>query len=178
MVTFYKLTHGIMTIDNNLIQSSLNNNRRESRSSNPNHLSIKDHYLHNARPLPAQCKTTTYQRSFLNRTKRLWNVLPKSLTSNNISLGQFKNGLSKYYKLALEDVFDVDDPRTWKSICLSCNKSRNICPVKYRVVIRFVLLYSISIVHGAAVIGENCCVHPANGTHIICCCSILLGKVK
>ena len=25
---------------------------------------------------------------------------------------------------------------------------------------------SISIVNGAAVIGENCCVHPANGTHI------------
>ena len=40
MVTFYKLTHGIMTIDNNLIQSSPNNNRRETRSSNPNHLSI------------------------------------------------------------------------------------------------------------------------------------------
>jgi hypothetical protein len=23
-------------------------------------------------------------------------------------------------------LFDVDDPRTWKSICLSCNKSRNL----------------------------------------------------
>jgi hypothetical protein len=39
-----------MTIDNNLIQSSPNNNRRETRSSNPNHLSIttapvQDHYL-------------------------------------------------------------------------------------------------------------------------------------
>ena len=55
-----------------------------------------------------------------------------------------------------------------------------ICPVKYRVVIRFVLLlllYSISIVHGAAVIGENCCVHPANGTHIICCCKSVLLNV-
>ena len=52
MVTFYKLTHGIMTIDNNLIQSSHNNNRRETRSCNPNHLSITT----------AQCKTTTYQR--------------------------------------------------------------------------------------------------------------------
>jgi hypothetical protein len=38
-------------------------------------------------------------------------------------------------------------------------------------------LYSISIVHGAAVIGENCCVHPANGTHIICCCKSVLLNV-
>ena len=44
----------------------------------------------------------------------------KSLTNNNISLGQFKNGLCKYYKSALKDVFDVDNPKTWKSICLSC----------------------------------------------------------
>ena len=73
---------------------------------------------------------TTYQRSFLNRTKRLLNVLRKSLTSNDISLGQFKSGLFKSYKLAVEEVFDVDDPRTWKSICLSCNKSRNLsCPI-------------------------------------------------
>jgi hypothetical protein len=50
--------------------------------------------------------------------------------------------------------------------------------VKYRVVIRFVfVVYSISIVNGAAVIDENCCVHPANGTHIICCCKSVLLNV-
>jgi hypothetical protein len=38
-------------------------------------------------------------------------------------------------------------------------------------------LYSISIVNGAAVIGENCCVHPANGTHSICCCKSVLLNV-
>ena len=118
MVTFYKLTHGIMTIDNNLLQPSPdnNNNRRETTSFDLNHLSFT----------AAQCRTSTYQRSFLNRTKKIWNVLPKSLTNNNISLGQFKNGLCKYYKSALKDVFDVDNPKTWKSICLSCNKSRNL----------------------------------------------------
>ena len=93
MVTFYKLTHGIMTIDNN-------NNRRETTSFDLNHLSFT----------AAQCRTSTYQRSFLNRTKKIWNALPKSLTNNNISLGQFKNGLCKYYKSALKDVFDVDNP--------------------------------------------------------------------
>ena len=73
-----------------------------------------------------RCKTTTYQRSYLNRTTRLWNILPKELTGINISLTQFKSGLYKYYQLAVKNVFDVDDPRTWKSICLSCNKCRNL----------------------------------------------------
>ena len=51
MATFYKLTND-MTIDNNLIQSSPNNNKRETRSSNPNSQSsvnhngtMQDHYL-------------------------------------------------------------------------------------------------------------------------------------
>ena len=41
-------------------------------------------------------------------------------------LTQFKSGLYKYYQLAVKNVFDVDDPRTWKSICLSCNKCCNL----------------------------------------------------
>ena len=40
------------------------------------------------------------------------------------------------------------------NLCLSCNKSRNLS-VKYRVVIRFVFLYSISNYLGDAVIAEN-----------------------
>ena len=63
MVTFYKLTHGIMTIDNNLLQPSPdnNNNRRETTSFDLNHLSFT----------AAQCRTSTYQRSFLNRMKKI-----------------------------------------------------------------------------------------------------------
>ena len=54
MVTFYKLTHSIMTIDNNLLQLSPdnNNNRRETTSFDLNHLSFT----------VAQCRTSTYQR--------------------------------------------------------------------------------------------------------------------
>ncbi len=44
----------------------------------------------------------------------------------NPKLYGFKCGLIKYYKSALKDVYDVNDPRTWKSICLSCNMSRNL----------------------------------------------------
>ena len=44
-------------------------------------------------------------------------------------------------------------------------------------------LYNISIVHGTAVIGENCSVHPAIVRYIICCrkftlkCCMLVGNV-
>ena len=116
MITFYKLTHGIMTIDTELLPSPTSDNRRETRSSDPSHSSFTT----------TQCKTTTYQRSFLNRTKRLWNTLPKHVTNNNNTFGEYKNSLFKYYKSAVKNIFDVDDPRTWKSICLLCNKSRNL----------------------------------------------------
>ena len=42
-----------------------------------------------------------------------------------ISFVRFKSELYKYYKSAL-NVYDAENPRTWKSICLSCNKSRNL----------------------------------------------------
>ena len=71
-----------------------------------------------------RCKTTTYQKSYLNRVTRLWNILPRDLTGKNISLTQF--ALFNYYKLAVKNIYDVHDPRTWKSICLSCNKCRNL----------------------------------------------------
>ena len=100
----------------NLLPSTINNNRRETRSSDTDHLKFSTN----------RCKTTTYQRSYLNRTTRLWNILPEELTGINISITQFKSGLYKYYQLAVKNVFDVDDPRTWKSICLSCNKCRNL----------------------------------------------------
>ena len=116
IVLFYKLIHGHVSIDTNLLPSTTNNNRRETRSSDTDHLTFSTN----------RCKTTTYQRSYLNRSTRLWNILPKELTGINISLTQFKSGLYKYYQLAVKNVFDVEDPRTWKSICLSSNKCRNL----------------------------------------------------
>ena len=115
MIFLFKLIHGIITIDNNLLPSPTNNSR-VTRSSSPTHLSF----------ITTRCKTTTYQKSYLSRSTRLWNTLPNELTGNNTSLNGFKCGLIKYYKSALRDVYDVNDPRTWKSICLSCNMSRNL----------------------------------------------------
>ena len=115
MVLYFKLIHGIMNIDIQLLPS-LNSNGRETRSSDPNHQTFTT----------KQCKTTTYQKSFLDRSTRVWNVLPKPLRSNNISLNPFRNGLFEYYRTAVANIYDAEDPRTWKSICLLCNKSRNL----------------------------------------------------
>ena len=117
MVLFYKLTHGLMTIDPYLLPLPTNtNNKRATRSSDPDHLSFTT----------TRCKTSTYQKSYLNRCARIWNALPKELTGKNTSLAGFKYRIYQYYKLALEAVYDIDDPTTWKSICLSCNMSRNL----------------------------------------------------
>ena len=71
MVLFYKLTHRLMTIDPSLLPLPTNtNNKRATRSSDPDHLSFTT----------TRCKTSTYQKSYLNRCARLWNALPKELT--------------------------------------------------------------------------------------------------
>ncbi len=54
----------------------------------------------------------------------------KGLTDKNTTFNGFKSGLLKHYKSALRNVYNAEDPRTWKSICLSCNTSRNLsCPI-------------------------------------------------
>ena len=116
IVLSYKLIHGHVSIGTKLLPSITNNNRRETKSSDTDHLTFSTN----------RCKTTTYQGSYLNRTTRLWNILPNELTGINISQTQFKFGLYKYYQLAVKNVFDIDDQRTWRSVCLSCNKCRNL----------------------------------------------------
>ena len=77
IVLFYKLIHGHTSINTNFRPSTTNGNRRETRLSNPDHLTF----------LTNQCQTNYYQRLFLNRSTRLWNILPKELKGKNISLG-------------------------------------------------------------------------------------------
>jgi hypothetical protein len=39
---------------------------------------------------------------------------------------EFKKKLYSYYKTALHKCYDVDDPRTWKSVCIKCNQARDL----------------------------------------------------
>ena len=114
LVFFFKCIHGMVNINNNVLPPT-QNRERITRSADTNCLMF----------ITTKCRTATFQKSFLSRCARVWNILPNELTSKNASFGSFKNRLYNYYKSAL-DIYDVEDPRTWKSICLSCNMSRNL----------------------------------------------------
>ena len=120
MIFFFKCTHEMIVINNDLLPT-IQNRERATRSADPNCLMFTT----------KKCKTTTYQKSFLTRSTRVWNILPKDLTDKNTTFNGFKSGLLKHYKSALRNVYNAEDPRTWKSICLSCNTSRNLsCPIR------------------------------------------------
>ena len=69
-----------------------------------------------------------HQRSFFICACRTWNVLPAELRISHISLASFKRSLLQYYNKAL-DLYDVDDIRTWRTICPRCNIARSLlCP--------------------------------------------------
>ena len=73
-----------------------------------------------------KCKTSTYQKSFLIRTSRIWNCLVDELDLSSSTLASFKSVIFNYYKSALAVSYDCEDPRSIKSICLKCNSA---CPL-------------------------------------------------
>ena len=98
MVFFFKCTHGI-TVFNNELLPTIQNRERATRSADPSSLIYKT----------KKCKTATYQKSFLTRSTRLWNILPKDLTHKNTTFNSFKSGLLAYYKLASKTVYDAEE---------------------------------------------------------------------
>ena len=55
--------------------------------------------------------TLTFQRSFFNRTTRIWNMLANDLQlSCNLQISQFKSIMYKYYVDALERNYDPENP--------------------------------------------------------------------
>ena len=71
-----------------------------------------------------KCKTTTYQNSYFIRVTILWNILPDDLTSENRSISYFKKNVYSCYNKALKDIYDINDSRTWKSVCIKCKTAR------------------------------------------------------
>ena len=69
----------------------------------------------------------TFQRSFFNRTTKIWNTLTNDLQLwCNFQISQFKSVMYKYYVDALKRNYDPENPRSWKTISPSCNVSRNV----------------------------------------------------
>ena len=57
-----------------------------------------------------KCKTTTYQKSFLIRTSRIWNCLADELDLSSSTLASFKSVIFIYYESALAVSYDCEDP--------------------------------------------------------------------
>ena len=85
-------------------------------------LELQDHWMRTLK----SSKTSTYQQTYTIRTTRIWNILPRPITNKFNSLTIFKKLLLQYYHTALELNYNVDDLRSWKTICLKCNQARDL----------------------------------------------------
>ncbi len=57
---------------------------------------------------------------------KAWNILSDNLRHRDIGLHAFKSGLKLYYTNALSKVYNCDDPRSWKSVCIKCKRARSL----------------------------------------------------
>ena len=109
---FFKAVNNIITVSNEVLPQPIIPSRLTRTSVDTNLLSFR----------PRKCKTLTYQRSFFIRVIRTYNSLPEDL-----SLVRFRTLLLDYYhNAAAKTSYDVDDARTWRTVCLKCNTSRKL----------------------------------------------------
>ena len=110
------------------------------------------------------CKTTIFQKSFFNRTSSIWNALAADLALFCFcSLSSLKTALYGNYKQALVASYNPDDPRSFKSICLTCNAAHNLgrnITCCFQIVLQFLIFFSDQYL-GPAVIGVRYCCVPA-----------------
>ena len=114
MVLFYKITHGLVHINASLLPTIRTS--RQTRSST----STSTKYV-----IP-KCKTSTYQRSFFIRSTRIWNLLTDQLKLDTCRLSTFKTVIFNYYSMSLRTCYNVNDPRSYKTICPKCNSVRSL----------------------------------------------------
>jgi hypothetical protein len=126
LILFFKITHGLLkTSASPVIQSS----RRTTRS-NPSN-TVK--YV-----IP-RCKTTSYQKSFLVRTSRIWNTLIDAIDLHTDSLAVFKSCLLNYYFTSVDITYNPENPRTFRSLCL-----KNKGEFRSRPISAFVYMFALS----------------------------------
>ena len=99
LMLFYKLTHGLVTINPDVLPTVLLNRRitRSTSSKTPKYA------------LP-KCRTTAHQKSFLVRVCRLWNEIADELNiTTDTTLTVFKSHLLKYYFSSLNINYDPEN---------------------------------------------------------------------
>ena len=116
-VFLFKMTNGLVHVSDDIIpERNVGKTRRTRATSNLESILLRE----------TKCRTVTFQRSFINRSTRIWNILPDELRHQSLRLVKFKSLLLDYYRTALNLVYDHDNPRTWKSICLKWKKARSL----------------------------------------------------
>ena len=113
LVYFYKATHNMIHLDPSVVPF-VRECARRTRISVTSSQSF----------VPKKCRTSTFQKSFFIRTTRIWNLLITRLELDNVTFENFKSVLYGYYSRALAINYDQDSPRSFKTICLKCNKAR------------------------------------------------------
>ena len=108
LMFFFKAITGIVSISQNSLPERIAPVRVTRSSANVNAISFRQR----------KHKTTTYNRSFFLRTTGTWNSLPEHLRLINLSFIQFKKGILAYYVTSLRSCYNVDDPQTWKTVCV------------------------------------------------------------
>ena len=116
LMFFYKAISGFVLVSSDVLPEQINLSRVTRSSADSSVLAFR----------PRQCKTSTFQRSFFIRTPRTYNTLPDELRRKDLSLTLFKSKLLQYYHNAVKNVYDINDARTWKSVCLKCNAPRKL----------------------------------------------------
>ena len=131
MIFFFKVVTGTVRVSPSLLPQVL-----VTRTTRSNSNRDVTHFI------SRKCKTVTFQRSFFNRTTRIWNTLANDLQlSCNLKISQFKSIMYKDYVDALECMTTTQrthDPRkpsvrhvTFHVTCLSVSVVVFNCHMKF-----------------------------------------------
>ena len=92
LVFLFKMMYGLVHVSDDVIpEKNIGNTRGTRATSNPDTILLHE----------TKCRTVTFQRSFSNRSTRIWNILPDELKHQSLSLVKFKSLLLEYYCTAL-----------------------------------------------------------------------------
>ena len=109
MIFFFKVVTGTVRVSPSVLPQVL-----VTRTTSSNRNRNVTHFI------SRKCNTVTFQRSFSNRSTRIWNTLANDLQlSCNLQISQFKSIMYKYYVDALERNYDPENQLSWKTICPS-----------------------------------------------------------
>ena len=117
LIFFLRMINGMVCVSEEIIPKRKLGSKRVTRAtSNPETIKFRT----------KKSNTITFQGSFVNRTARIWNILPEELRHQSLTLRKFKSLLMEYFNSALKLSYISENPRTWRSICLKRNTARSL----------------------------------------------------